>query len=114
MTAPTAVTGSTKRTSLDRQSRESICAPLPPFSLIRLDLSASPSASTLLSASAPNALYNFRLLEALRSDDPTQVQPFLDELRGGAGAQQEQGQGSGDEDKAGRLLGMAVRVASGE
>ena len=66
----------------------------------------------MLSASAPNALYNFRLLEALRSDDPKQVQPFLDELKGGSTAGQAPGPEA--EDKAGRLLGMAVRVASGE
>ena len=64
---------------------------------------SNPSASALLATSAPNALYNFRLLEALRSDDPSKVDPFLQELGGG----------QDDDSKAGRLLGMAVKVASG-
>lgn len=52
-----------------------------------------------------NALYNFRLLSALRSDDPSAVQPFLDDLQNGDEAEKDR--------KAGRLLGMAVRIASG-
>ena len=54
------------------------------------------------------ALYNFRLLEALRSDDPQQVQHFLDELA------KSSSNGQPDVEQAGRLLGMAVRVASGK
>lgn len=52
-----------------------------------------------------NALYNFRLLSALRSDDPSTVQPFLDDLQKGDGTEKDR--------KVGRLLGMAVRIASG-
>ena len=63
-----------------------------------------------MSTSAPTALYTFKLLEAMRSDDPSQVQPFLDELRTDASNQENEG----DNVKAGKLLGMAVRVASGE
>ncbi|WVQ84916.1 hypothetical protein IAT38_007079 [Cryptococcus sp. DSM 104549] len=72
------------------------------------NLSTSASSSTILSQSAPpSALYNFRLLAALRSEDPAQVQPFLNQLKPGkTGDEQE------DLDKAGQLLGMAVRVAS--
>lgn len=106
MSAPILAPGMSKRGSVDSRSRGSPCFHFP-SALTVTDLSASPSASTLISTSAPNALYNFRLLEALRSDDPAQVQPFLDELgHGGSG-------GAEDEGKAGRLLGMAVRVASG-
>ncbi|BEI80271.1 hypothetical protein CcaverHIS002_0108000 [Cutaneotrichosporon cavernicola] len=46
------------------------------------------------------ALYNFKLLEALRSGNGAEVQPYLDELK------------TAPEGSAGRLLGMAVRVAS--
>lgn len=53
-----------------------------------------------------NALYNFRLLSALRSDDPSAVQPFLDDLHNGDEAEKDR--------KTGRLLGMAVRIASGK
>lgn len=53
--------------------------------------------------SAPSSvLYNFRLLSALRSDDPAQVQPFLDEAAKSGPAQ------------TGVLLGMAVRVGTSE
>ena len=70
------------------------------------------SSSTLSStASTPaSALYNFRLLEALRSDEPAKVQPFLDELRPSSSS----ADGMEDATRAGKLLGMAVRVASGE
>ncbi|ORY26692.1 putative Oxysterol-binding protein [Naematelia encephala] len=72
-------------------------------------LSSSPTISIANSLTAPSsALYNFRLLEALRSDDPAQVQPFLDELRPSSSSVG----GQEDVSKAGRLLGMAVRVAS--
>lgn len=65
----------------------------------------------LSTASTPaSALYNFRLLEALRSDDPGKVQPFLDELRPSTMS----ANGMQDEMKAGKLLGMAVKVASGQ
>lgn len=47
-------------------------------------------------------LYNFRLLSALRSGNLQEVQPYIDELT------------SNPEASPGRLLGMAVRVASGE
>ena len=53
-----------------------------------------------------DALYNFKLLSALRADDPQAVQPFLDQL----GSSND---GSRDV-KAGLLLAMAVRIASGE
>nr|XP_018260745.1 oxysterol-binding protein [Kwoniella dejecticola CBS 10117]OBR82903.1 oxysterol-binding protein [Kwoniella dejecticola CBS 10117] len=71
----------------------------------------SASSSTLISqasGASANALYNFRLLSALRSDNPSEVQPFLDELRPSTHS----AEGMEDLDKAGRLLGMAVRVAS--
>ncbi|WWC71885.1 uncharacterized protein I206_105844 [Kwoniella pini CBS 10737] len=71
----------------------------------------SASSSTLLSQSSgasANALYNFRLLSALRSDNPSEVQPFLDELRPST----KSADGMEDLDKVGRLVGMAVRVAS--
>jgi hypothetical protein len=57
--------------------------------------------STMSTATSSTALYSFKLLEALRSDDFTKVQPFVDELR------------PEDTGKTGKLLGMAVRVASG-
>ena len=57
-----------------------------------------------------SALYNFKLLEALRSDDPKQVHPFVDELKPSPTS----AAGQADVLKAGNLLGMAVRVASGE
>ncbi|WVR07787.1 hypothetical protein IAU60_004830 [Kwoniella sp. DSM 27419] len=70
---------------------------------------ASPSTATAQGSAAPaSALYNFRLLAALRSEDPAQVQPFLDELKPSAHSVE----GQADMDKAGKLLGMAVRVAS--
>jgi hypothetical protein len=53
-------------------------------------------------ASTASVLYNFRLLSALRSDDPAQVQPFLDEVSGAGTAQ------------GGSLLGMAVKVGTSE
>jgi hypothetical protein len=53
-------------------------------------------------ASTPSVLYNFRLLAALRSDDPAQVQPFLDEAANTGPAQ------------TGALLGMTVRVGTRE
>nr|XP_019044285.1 oxysterol-binding protein [Kwoniella bestiolae CBS 10118]OCF23215.1 oxysterol-binding protein [Kwoniella bestiolae CBS 10118] len=74
-------------------------------------MSTSASSSTLLSqasGASATALYNFRLLSALRSDNPSEVQPFLDELRPSTSSVE----GQEDLDKAGRLLGMAVRVAS--
>jgi hypothetical protein len=72
-------------------------------------LSASPTPVSLSHAPA-EVLYNFKLLEALRSDDPAQVMPFLAELKAGASAAENQQ----DAAKAGRLLGMAVKVASGK
>ncbi|WWD19523.1 hypothetical protein CI109_103984 [Kwoniella shandongensis] len=72
-------------------------------------MSTSASSSTLLSQGAPPAaLYNFRLLSALRSDDPAQVQPFLEELK----PSNHSAEGLEDLEKAGKLLGMAVRIAS--
>ncbi|WVQ67040.1 uncharacterized protein L199_005233 [Kwoniella botswanensis] len=74
-------------------------------------MSTSASSSTLLSqasGASATALYNFRLLSALRSDNAAEVQPFLDELRPSTKSVE----GQEDLDKAGRLLGMAVRVAS--
>ena len=53
-----------------------------------------------------DALRNFKLLSALRADDPTAVQPFLEELGSESGP--------GRDAKAGQLLGMAVRIASGQ
>lgn len=53
-----------------------------------------------------DALHNFKLLSALRADDPTAVQPFLEELGSETG--------QGRDAKAGQLLGMAVRIASGQ
>jgi hypothetical protein len=52
-----------------------------------------------------DALRNFKLLSALRADDPAAVQPFLEDLGSESGL--------GRDAKAGRLLGMAVRIASG-
>jgi hypothetical protein len=60
-------------------------------------------------ATSSSALYSFRLLEALRSDDPARVQPFIEELRPSRGSVE----GQEDTARAGKLLGMAVRVASG-
>ncbi|WVR00350.1 hypothetical protein IAU59_007493 [Kwoniella sp. CBS 9459] len=74
-------------------------------------LPTSASSSTMLShaSSAPaSALYNFKLLSALRSDDPAQVQPFLDELKPSTKSVE----GQEDLEKAGKLLGIAVRVAA--
>ncbi|CAK9786023.1 hypothetical protein CC85DRAFT_308156 [Cutaneotrichosporon oleaginosum] len=59
---------------------------------------STPNVATQPSTNA--ALYNFRLLEALRSGNVAEVQPYLDELK------------SAPEGSAGRILGMAVRVAS--
>ena len=75
------------------------------------EISIQPSTSVSLSTTSTptSALYNFRLLEALQSDDPRRVQPFLDELRPSSGS----ADGMEDAAKAGKLLGMAVRVASG-
>lgn len=56
--------------------------------------------------SASEALYNFRLLAALRSDDLSAVQPFLLELA--------QGDDKTRVDREGQLLGMAIKVASGK
>ena len=53
-----------------------------------------------------DALRNFKLLSALRADSPTSVQPFLEEL--GLGSNPER------DVKAGQLLAMAVRIASGQ
>lgn len=65
---------------------------------------AAPAASTASPVSPSNAaLYNFKLLAALRSGNRADVQPYLDELKTSA-----------PEGAAGRLLGMAVRVATGE
>ena len=47
------------------------------------------------------ALYNFRLLSALRSDDASQVQAFIDEA-------------AGDPSLSGALLGTAVKVGTSE
>nr|ODN99988.1 oxysterol-binding protein [Cryptococcus depauperatus CBS 7855] len=68
-------------------------------------LSTSTSSTSHLSQSTPpSALYNFRLLAALRSEDTLEVQLFLNQIK----------DGNGDErSKAGHLLGMAIRVASG-
>lgn len=52
-----------------------------------------------------DALYNFRLLSALRSDDVSAVQPFLEGLQGGTPDDREI--------RTGQLLGMAIRIASG-
>ncbi|KAK8853109.1 hypothetical protein IAR55_003810 [Kwoniella newhampshirensis] len=72
-------------------------------------LSTSASSSMPLSQGAPpSALYNFRLLSALRSDDPAQVKPFLDELKPSSHS----AEGFEDTEKAGKLLGMAVRIAT--
>ncbi|WRT70348.1 uncharacterized protein IL334_007346 [Kwoniella shivajii] len=71
----------------------------------------SASSSTLLSqasGASANALYNFRLLSALRSENPSEVQPFLDELKPSSNSVG----GQEDLEKAGKLLGMAVRIAS--
>lgn len=62
-----------------------------------------------LTSTPASALYNFRLLEALRSDDPRRVQPFLDELQPSTMS----ADGMEDAAKSGKVLGMAVRVASG-
>ncbi|KAK4689354.1 oxysterol-binding protein 1, partial [Tremellales sp. Uapishka_1] len=56
------------------------------------------------------ALYNFRLLSALRSENPQDVQPFLDELQPSSRS----AAGMEDLEKVGRLLAMAVRVGSVE
>lgn len=53
-----------------------------------------------------DALYNFKLLSALRADDPQAVQPFLEQL--------ESSSDSSRDVKAGLLLAMAIRIASGE
>ena len=66
------------------------------------------SAASLAPPTPAEALYNFRLLSALRSDDPGQLQKFLDEISPNAGEASEDGA------KAGKLLAMAVRVAPGE
>lgn len=66
-------------------------------------IEASPAASNLASSTPSSALHNFRLLAALRSGDPQEVQPYLDDLKN---APAEAGPG--------RILGMAVQVASGE
>lgn len=62
--------------------------------------SMGPSATSPVATNA--ALYNFKLLEALRSGNTGEVQPYLDELK------------TAPEGNTGRLLGMAVRVASGK
>lgn len=72
------------------------------------ELSTSTSSNPNLSSSAPpSALYNFRLLSALRSEDASEVQQFLNQLKAAGGAEEQI-------EKAGQLLGMAVRVASSE
>ncbi|WVO21082.1 uncharacterized protein IAS62_002386 [Cryptococcus decagattii] len=69
-------------------------------------MSTSTSSNSNLSSSAPpSALYNFRLLSALRSEDMSEVQPFLNQLKAAGGTEEQI-------EKAGQLLGMAVRVAS--
>ncbi|KAE8539551.1 hypothetical protein D1P53_004653 [Cryptococcus gattii VGV] len=69
-------------------------------------MSTSTSSNSNLSSSAPpSALYNFRLLSALRSEDTSEVQPFLNQLKAAGGTEEQI-------EKAGQLLGMAVRVAS--
>jgi hypothetical protein len=50
-------------------------------------------------ATSSQALYNFRLLSALRSDDASQVQAFIDEAEG-------------DPTRSGALLGTAVKVGT--
>ncbi|WVQ73019.1 hypothetical protein IAR50_002582 [Cryptococcus sp. DSM 104548] len=71
-------------------------------------VSPTPSVHSNLSAlstnAPPSALYNFRLLAALRSEDPIQLQPFLNQIKTGPNGE--------DIEKAGQLLGMAVRVAN--
>jgi hypothetical protein len=52
-----------------------------------------------------DALRNFKLLSALRADDPAAVQPFLEETKSESD--------SGRDVKIGQLLGMSVRIASG-
>lgn len=75
--------------------------------LILTAMTSSATNSSLSSAAATNtALHNFKLLEALRSDDPAVLQPFLSELKPGASGE--------DAVKTGRLLGMAARIASGD
>lgn len=69
-------------------------------------MSTSTSSNSNLSSSAPpSALYNFRLLSALRSEGTSEVQPFLNQLKAAGGTEEQI-------EKAGQLLGMAVRVAS--
>ncbi|KAL7418318.1 hypothetical protein Q5752_006776 [Cryptotrichosporon argae] len=69
-------------------------------------MTKSTSAASLLSTATPSsALYNFRLLSALRSENPSAVQPFIDELSSSP-------EGLAPDAAAGRLLGMAVRVAT--
>lgn len=69
-------------------------------------LSTSTSSNSNLSLSAPpSALYNFRLLSALRSEDASEVQQFLNQLKAAGGTEEQM-------EKAGQMLGMAVRVAS--
>ncbi|ORX40701.1 Oxysterol-binding protein-domain-containing protein [Kockovaella imperatae] len=81
-----------------------------PTSQSRPRLSKSDSTVSFQSnASTPSAaLYNFKLLEALRSDDPKMVQPFIDELKPSPTS----AAGQADVLRAGNLLGMAVRVSS--
>ena len=52
-------------------------------------------------ATSSQALYNFRLLSALRSDDASQVQAFIAESEG-------------DPARSGALLGTAVKVGTSE
>lgn len=50
------------------------------------------------------ALYQFRLLEALRSGEIAKLQPFLNDLTRSAGV--------GEEDKGAAMLNRAVKCAS--
>lgn len=75
-----------------------------PLSIVCDKLTSSAAAGD--SSTTSNALYSFRLLSALRSDDPSAVQPFLDDLQKSEGDERDR--------KIGQLLGMAVRIASGK
>ncbi|KAL1409960.1 hypothetical protein Q8F55_003959 [Vanrija albida] len=68
------------------------------------ELATSPATSLLASSAPSSALYNFRLLAALRSGFATEVQPFIDELA--------TADPNSDAAHPGRLLGMAARVAT--
>lgn len=107
MSSALSAASSIKRGSADSRSSTCFRSGREKIDELILDASTLPSAAALQSA-APNALYNFRLLEALRSDDPTKVHPLLQDLKEGGVEGQEA------VEKAGKLLGMAVKVASCE